>query len=149
MIFNSRQTAVMIHKLAKDPDRDGVAACRSAWRQVLPCVVSLLSSTGRGGGGGPVDRRLQRAVCALLRVASYGAHNADNKVRPTHATHTVAAQPLARLCPNRCVARVCCKSDRHWLTAVVPATAHRWVQMGVASAVETPDSCCVSDAFRR
>jgi len=51
---------------------------------------------------------------------------------------------------TRCIARVCCKSARHWLTAFPLATPHRQ-QMGAesATAIGTYDSCCVSDACRR
>ena len=53
-------------------------ACRTVWRQVLPSLVGLLST-------GDSERQVQRAVCALLRVASYGAQNVENKVR--HVMH--------------------------------------------------------------
>ena len=67
-------------------------ACRTVWRQVLPSLVSLLST-------GDSERQVQRAVCALLRVASYGAQNVENKVRHTTVTthddaRTYCAQKL-------------------------------------------------------
>jgi len=52
-------------------------SCSTTWHTVLPSLVSLLSTLDSS------ERNVQRAVCALLRVASYGAQNADNKVRVT------------------------------------------------------------------
>ena len=55
---------------------------------------------------------------------------------------TVFSRPrILHLTPNRCVARVCCKSARHWLTAA-PKQLH--ADSGIGH-----DSCCVSDACRR